>query len=63
MDDGSNQDDSSGHLGVKVQANGLTIPDLNSHVAVTGISSCCKITDDLYRLILARSPGGVAPLD
>ena len=60
VNDGSNLDDGSGHLGVKVQANGLSIPAENSHVAVTGISSCYKNGSDLHRLILA---GSIAPLD
>jgi len=54
LDDGSKLDDGSGHLGVKVLATGLSIPASDSYVQVTGISSCFKVGDDLYRLIRVR---------
>ena len=55
IDDGSGLDDDSGHIGVKVEATGLTIPPENSYVVVTGISSCYRSAGELYRLV--RIPG------
>jgi len=52
VDDGSNLDDGSGHLGVKISAQGLSVPS-SGFAWVTGISSCEKKGDDLVRLIRA----------
>ncbi len=54
MEDGSRVDDGSGHLGVKVLADGLTFPSTGM-VKVTGISSCEKNADGkLTRLLRVR---------
>jgi len=59
LDDGSALDDGSGYLGVKVRATSLDIPAENSYVNVTGISSCSKEGDDLYRLIRVRDQADI----
>lgn len=53
VDDGSQVMDDSGLQGVKVLAEGLSLPDVGSHVQVTGISSCFKVGSNLYRQIRA----------
>jgi len=51
VDDGSGAKDSSAFEGVKVLAANIAIPAENSYVRVTGISSCFRAGDDLYRMI------------
>jgi hypothetical protein len=53
IDDGSGLTDVSGHVGVRVLPCGLTVPGQGSRVNVTGISSCFKDGDVLYRQIRA----------
>ncbi len=53
IDDGSGMDDGSGHLGVRVTTEGLSMPAFESYVKVTGASSCYKRDGDLFRLIRA----------
>jgi len=53
IDDGSALDDGSGHRGVKLPIEGDAPPDLvGKYVKVVGISSCFKVGDDLYPLML-----------
>ncbi len=63
LDDGSALDDGSGCLGVKVLAEGLSIPGEGACVTVTGISSCFKDGDDLHRLVRVRDQADIAVLD
>ncbi len=63
IDDGSAADDGSGHVGVKVSAAGLATPAQGSYVEITGISSCFKTGDNLYRLILARSQSDIVVVE
>ncbi|MBI2842988.1 MAG: TIGR03790 family protein [Armatimonadetes bacterium] len=43
IDDGSNLDDGSGHIGLKVRCGNLSKPQFGSKVIVTGLSSCEKV--------------------
>jgi hypothetical protein len=54
IDDGSKQQDNSGHVGVKIIATGLTLPDVGRYVTVRGISSCFKSGSTVYRMVRAR---------
>jgi len=62
LDDGSALAGESGRIGVKVLATGLTIPDQDTHVTVTGISSCYKSGPDLYRQILVGIQTDITPM-
>ena len=53
VDDGSGLMDSSGHLGVRVLPCGLSVPGEESHVKITGVSSCFKYGDVLCRQLRA----------
>jgi hypothetical protein len=58
INDGSNLDDDSGHTGVKVLAAGLSFPS-TGYARVTGISSCEKVGDKLFRVLRARKQGDI----
>jgi hypothetical protein len=53
LDDGSSLSDGSGRTGIKVMAEGLSLPSVNQTCKVVGISSCFKSGSDLYRKIRA----------
>lgn len=54
IDDGSGLEDGSGERGVKIDAQGLSIPSEGEFVMITGISSCYKVEDgSLRRLVRA----------
>lgn len=53
VDDGCGLTDVSGHVGVRVLPCGLAVPGQGAHVKVTGVSSCFKDGDHLYRQIRA----------
>lgn len=53
IDDGSKLDDGSGHLGVKVDGSGITLPALNSYVRLIGASCCWINGSDLLRQVRA----------
>lgn len=55
VDDGSAGTDNSGFAGVKVLPCGLSVPAANSHVVVTGVSSCFKDGTNLYPQIRATA--------
>ncbi len=60
IDDGCMLSDDSGHVGVRVEAPGLSAPSVGSFVCVTGISSCFRSDGNLYRRILVMSQDDVA---
>lgn len=55
-------DDGSGVNPKCVVPSGVTIDDGWKYVSVTGISSCEKIGDNLFRLLRVRKQGDIAPL-
>ncbi|MDO8684858.1 MAG: right-handed parallel beta-helix repeat-containing protein [Armatimonadota bacterium] len=63
IDDGSELNDGSGHLGMKVAAEGLTIPNVEKYVVVSGISSCYKADNKIYRLIRPRHQEDITVFD
>jgi hypothetical protein len=63
IDDGSQAADNSGYLGLRVSAVGLTVPAQNEYVEVTGISTCFKSGEDLYRTLKARNQGDIVVLN
>lgn len=44
---------------VRVLGTGLTLPSLGTYVGVTGISSCYKVGDSLYAMIIPRSQADI----
>ena len=55
IDDGSQLEDGSGHLGLKVSSRTLTKPSLNSWVVLTGLSSCEQgVTGRVVRVLRPR---------
>ncbi len=57
--DGSLVKDADGHDGVRVWAPGLTLPGSGDFVTVTGISSCTKVSEDLFPQVLVRTAGDI----
>lgn len=62
IDDGSKLADGSGNIGVKVSANGLSIPPVGTCVQVTAISSCFKSGTGLQRLLCLRTQDDITSL-
>lgn len=58
VDDGSTLNDGSGRVGLRVDAMGLSLPALDEHVIVTGISSCLKSGVVVRRLLMCGQGGG-----
>ena len=52
IDDGSGLNDGSGHVGVKVQLNGVAAPNQGDFVGVTGISGIESISGHDARVVL-----------
>lgn len=63
VDDGCAVKDNSACLGVKVDAVGLSPPSEGSLVEVTGIVSCFKDGEHLYRLLRVRDQWDIMPAD
>jgi hypothetical protein len=59
VDDGSVLLDGSGNQGVRVSALGLTKPDEDDYVAVTGISSVATVGGNYVRLLRARGQSDI----
>ncbi|MCC6484606.1 MAG: hypothetical protein IT209_07160 [Armatimonadetes bacterium] len=57
--DGSSITAADGNNGVRVWAPGLTLPNINELVTVTGISSCEKVGNNLYSLLRVREAGDI----
>ncbi len=53
IDDGSGLSDTSGHVGLKVEAGGSVPPAQGAYVRVLGISACFRDGENLHRLIRA----------
>jgi len=53
IDDGSSLSDGSGYIGVKVMAEGLSLPSTGQVCKVVGASSCFKSGSDLHRKLRA----------
>ncbi len=59
IDDGSGAKDNSSYNGVRVYATGLTLPTVGKFARVTGIISCFKVGNDLYRILSVRTQGDI----
>ncbi len=60
-DDGSNASASGGQTGVKVLADGYTIPGAGAFVTVTGIVECENQNGTVYPVIRVRKESDIAP--
>lgn len=61
IDDGSGLIDASGHPGLRVEAApGLKVAPTGVDVTVTGVSSCYRQGEEIYRLLLVRSQEDIA---
>lgn len=63
INDGSGLRDYSGNLGVRVSATNLVVPDAGKYVKVTGISTCVKSGENLYRQIKVAQQSDIVILD
>ena len=63
IDDGSGCDDGSGYTGVRVSTPGLTPPNTDTFVRVTGISSIYMNQGVPHRLVKVSDSSGIVPMD
>lgn len=63
LDDGSPQRDVTLQPGIRVSAPGLAIPAPGSFVAVTGVVSCFRSGDAIYRMLRVADQADILPLN
>lgn len=63
IDDGYGAQDGSGHIGIRVEAAGLTVPNEGAYVVVTGISLLTTIGNELQPKIQVRRQADILVIE